>query len=1305
MHFLDRICNGLAMSNAKIKVPYLQLLLVAFAFLHSLNIHAQCPPDHIILADLNFSLNARTCDGELTVAEVQGNNEIDGCDCEVTVLDEHDNEMPAMFDFDDVGQTFRYQLCCGVVCGWANVTVEYKGNAQFLCPDDGVVMESSCIELNEVIPPIAESQCVDPGVILISEVQNLVDCADGVQRQLTRTFQITGPQGPIQQFCTQTINIVAADLSDITMPDKVSINCDQEPTLDLTGAPIFTTTIDGEEVEFELTPDSLPLDCSVFVSFEDTEFGETVCGRIITRMWSVGQWTCDLDTVITFPQIINVTDINPPVIICPRAITATTNTDDCTAVINLPPAQASDDCTDDDDLIFSVATPFGTLNTNGGFGTLDTGSYQITYFVSDCMNTSMCMVDIEIQDLTPPVAICETDIVIGYAGDGNTFLDAYKIDAGSFDDCGKVKFGIARMVEGLDIPDHTFEDRIEIFCEDIEMPFLAILQLTDSEGNVSFCMVEVTVTNKLIPTLMCPEPDTVACDSIFDENNLSVFFNAPTLGGSICLGGFTLQDVLLGDRNDCGVGELRRRIRLFDPDGMRVGQCFTTVVFEAPMPFMIDDMGVFPEDICDPVNVCTVEEIPDFDFDFDIEQERCQLLGISTEIIETTANPLVCPNGPNTVDICQQFIRRFTVIDWCTIDGPGSKSDPFIFEQIININETEAPEVANPDDLMFCVPLDDCDELFVQIPAPTILDNNCGGGVTIEYEVFNNTDPNAPSENMEGDMISGNFAVGSYTILWRYTDACGNITPIRQDFIVQNCKAPAITCVAGLAIPILPVDLDGDDKPDTNQASLETKQVIVYAANSCDDATGIIVSFDSSALVETITFDCDDIGEEPLSVNVFATNSDGFQSSCTTTIALSDNGLCPEMPDNIINNADNEARVSVSGNVLTPSNININGADVALVGSSAIISTSTENGNYAFDDMPTGASYVVKPSVEGDVLEGISIVDMILIQQHILNINTITNPYLLLAADVNGSGDVSIADVILLQRISLGLSELPVGVPNWRIVDADAEFFDPSNPFTSNLSDQKEIENLQEDEVLNFVGIKTGDINGNVLSSTENRSDVSAFLKVADLPHSNDNAIVPFYISEKLSSINGISIELNTSDLNLLDFNSPQLEAGTYTMNTSNGQLQFVSVSEDELSIDPDAPLFELVLDENSYSLSRDLLQDAKVVVARELNGDITEQKLEVKFDSDFYESDFVNIIPNPWNDKTRVEISANEKCIGSFVMTDLGGNTIHQTNVQFDKGSNTIELSSELIHIPGVYFIHVSTPTSRQTVKMIKLE
>lgn len=74
-------------------------------------------------------------------------------------------------------------------------------------------------------------------------------------------------------------------------------------------------------------------------------------------------------------------------------------------------------------------------------------------------------------------------------------------------------------------------------------------------------------------------------------------------------------------------------------------------------------------------------------------------------------------------------------------------------------------------------------------------------------------------------------------------------------------------------------------------------------------------------------------------------------------------------------------------------------------------------------DDPVGTT--VTASKFGDPSEGIDIDDYITVREHILGINEITDPYKLLAADVNGNGRVTSLDVVLIERMLLGLHDDP----------------------------------------------------------------------------------------------------------------------------------------------------------------------------------------------------------------------------------------------------------------------------------------
>jgi hypothetical protein len=78
---------------------------------------------------------------------------------------------------------------------------------------------------------------------------------------------------------------------------------------------------------------------------------------------------------------------------------------------------------------------------------------------------------------------------------------------------------------------------------------------------------------------------------------------------------------------------------------------------------------------------------------------------------------------------------------------------------------------------------------------------------------------------------------------------------------------------------------------------------------------------------------------------------------------------------------------------------------------------------------------------------GVSTLDLVKIQKHLLGIETINNPYDLIAADANNSQNVSAIDLVELRKLILGIyTELPAN-KSWRFVDEGYQFADATNPW------------------------------------------------------------------------------------------------------------------------------------------------------------------------------------------------------------------------------------------------------------------
>ncbi|MCB0589549.1 MAG: hypothetical protein KDD06_29965, partial [Phaeodactylibacter sp.] len=176
---------------------------------------------------------------------------------------------------------------------------------------------------------------------------------------------------------------------------------------------------------------------------------------------------------------------------------------------------------------------------------------------------------------------------------------------------------------------------------------------------------------------------------------------------------------------------------------------------------------------------------------------------------------------------------------------------------------------------------------------------------------------------------------------------------------------------------------------------------------------------------------------------------------------------------------------SISGELRNPNGALLgDGARVALIQGEDTLAIDT-GGVYHFGMLPTQQPYTVAPYREetfatGNYLNSVTTLDMVLISRHILGVQPIVNPYLLLAADVDYSGHVSSMDMVALRRLILQIqTEHPLSDnPSWRFVRADYVFPDPANPWLEPIPSTAVFDPLLYDEQVDFVGIKVGDING-----------------------------------------------------------------------------------------------------------------------------------------------------------------------------------------------------------------------------------
>lgn len=166
--------------------------------------------------------------------------------------------------------------------------------------------------------------------------------------------------------------------------------------------------------------------------------------------------------------------------------------------------------------------------------------------------------------------------------------------------------------------------------------------------------------------------------------------------------------------------------------------------------------------------------------------------------------------------------------------------------------------------------------------------------------------------------------------------------------------------------------------------------------------------------------------------------------------------------------------VECSGRVTLSNNNPIVNAVIKANQSSAI---TDYNGRYSIKDLTPGINYTLSASKTDTYTNGLSVIDIVLIKKHLLQIQLLPTPYELIAADVNGDLTISVQDMVLIRDLILGFIPNFGKTPVWQFIPKNYKFKNPLNPFLELYPISYSLPNINSNKAnLDFIGIKTGDV-------------------------------------------------------------------------------------------------------------------------------------------------------------------------------------------------------------------------------------
>lgn len=880
-----------------------------------------------------------------------------------------------------------------------------------------------------------------------------------------------------------------------------------------------------------------------------------------------------------------------------------------------------------------------------------------------------------------------------------------------------------RYVIELQNPCNAFSTHARFCCTDVaaDPRQMVILRAIDASGNFNDCMVSVEVQDKIGPSIICPGDQTVYCDFPYDPTNLTKDFGWPTAVDNCPTPRITRIDSTIS-LTSCRIGSITRRFLVTDAGG-RTASCTQLITFlpdptkvytgptvnQWPGPYMSTSCGT-PADVH-----------PDITGKPILTGGTCSLVGADYRDETFTFNN---SSGP----ACFKILRTWTVVDWCKFapnrDSNGNLYPATKMEGTNTWSYVQEIKVVDKVGPVF-------DPLLPIVIADTYDANCANGNISLrasatdactnilrwsyKIDTLNDGTFSVPVTNSGNSIsITGSFPVGTHKIVYSFEDRCGNLTSKEQLFSIVNKKTPSVIVLQGLAMSLMKIgegqgmaevwatDFDPDKK-----SSHPCGYKLYYSFTPVTQlVSGVPV------VTPNQVYDCGDIGKDTVTIWVAAVTASGdiVQSSVETFIDIQDNAtpkICPP----------NSGRVAVSGTLATEANQTVKDVRVSLIGSEFHANTSS-NGKFDFSNMPTGGKYEVTPEKNDDHINGVSTLDLVMIQRHILGIQKLDSPFKLIAADVTKDGKVTAGDLIELRKLILGTTSSFANNKSWRFVDKAYRFADAASAQGEAFPEIYAINKLTANMTTDFIAVKTGDVNGNVKANNiENNVESRSVNKLA-LNTENQNfesgqkVIVPIRVAAS-TNINGMqfTIAFDNSTLALTAIDPVGLNVNDSNFGLSRTAEGYLTISWNDSkskSLKSGDIMFNVTFITKDKGNLSDLLKVNSVVTSAEAyTGDNKVMAVEFSVQNRGNETlgfDLKQNTPNPFKETTIIgfELPADMQAV--ITVYDISGKVLKNNKVQGIKGYNTIELNKSELH-SGVMYYTLRAGDYNATKKMVVIE
>ena len=641
------------------------------------------------------------------------------------------------------------------------------------------------------------------------------------------------------------------------------------------------------------------------------------------------------------------------------------------------------------------------------------------------------------------------------------------------------------------------------------------------------------------------------------------------------------------------------------------------------------------------------------------------------------------------------------------------------YTQIIKVTDQEPPELAAGEYDDFC----------------SLSNFTCKGPVTIPFSINENCTPddleievylkvgdemviftdeyNIASTVLSGSYpnysLRGDYPIGSHKFIVKARDGCGNSKSLELPFNVIDCVGPSPICLESVSTGLMPVYENGIIVD--GMTVIWASDFIRSEATDCSEPIVYSVYKQTDILDKEITptpdqksvnITCED--GQFVGVYVYGWDKTGRFDFCESYVRIGNiNDIC-----------EGPGEGTIVGSIRTFQDQPLQNAEVTITDQEGIETKlmTSDQGEFPIE-MALDQTYNLRPRKTDHVKNGVSTMDLIRINKHILGTGKMENPYSIIAADVNDSKTVTTLDMIFIRKIILDIDTAFAKVDSWRFVDASYAFPNTENPFEAPFPESVDITfdgDLTVDA--NFVAIKMGDTNGNAMGlensrPVEVRSASTMEFKLAEqFYQAGEHISIPFEISES-DQIKGLQFTLlvNKDQFNIenivpgyltdLDgFNLTKMEDGmvAFSWHTRDGSIYQ----------EGQQALFNL----NLVALADGQLSDDLFISSRLTQAEAYDQFDQIKevalaFEETNKAKGINQFIPNPLRGQTSLFFHQPSPGTTNVRIFNAQGQQMFQSEKQYLSGNHQLEIPVN--NWPkGIYIAVTSINDQIQTDKLI---